>query len=149
MDTGTLTTIFRRTRAEGAWASLRSPVLGLSAGALVALSYGCATGTAGLGEEAGTAELPTGLTMITSAEAECGDSVHIGAGGLADARLGPELFVRPGQNATFRVNESPVHWACIDDDSREFHELECSDDASFVRITRAQDGGEILLECFG
>lgn len=128
---------------------LRTGLLGATVASGLAVLAGCATGAAGLGEQAGTAELPSGLTMLGSVAAECGDSVHIGAGTLADARLGPELFVQPGQNATFRLNETPVNWACIDDDSRDFHMLECEDGASFVRITRATDGGELLLECFG
>ncbi|HMB73365.1 MAG TPA: hypothetical protein VKQ06_07320 [Gammaproteobacteria bacterium] len=123
-----------------------SQVAGLFA---VATLGGCVSGSPGLGEQAGTAELPTGLTLAASSSAECGDSVHIGAGALSEARLGPELFIRPGQNATFRVNETPVNWACIDDDSREFHELQCTEEADYVRITRAADGEELLLECFG
>lgn len=110
---------------------------------------GCVSGSAGLGEQAGTTELPTGLTLTNSSAAECGDSVHIGAGALTEARLGPELFIQPGQNATFRVNETPVNWACIDDDSREFQALQCTEETGYVRITRAADGEELLLECFG
>jgi hypothetical protein len=117
--------------------------------AMAAFAGGCASGAVGLGEEVGTTALPSGLRMLASSEGECGDSVHVGAGSLADARLGPELFVRPGQNATFRVDETPVNWACIDDDSREFHEFDCSDATSHVRITRVADGDELVLECFG
>jgi len=122
---------------------------GAIAAGVLSLTAGCTTGSPGLGEQAGTVSLPSGLTLFASSEAECGDSVHIGAGALTDARLGPELFIQPGQNATFRVSESPVNWACIDGDSREYREFECSDDASYVRLTRALDGEELLLECFG
>ena len=110
---------------------------------------GCATGAVGLGEEAGTTELPSGLRMLASTEGECGDSLQIGAGSVADARLGPELYVEPGQNATYAVSTPPVNWACVDGDSREFHALECSEETSHVRITRVADGDELVLECFG
>lgn len=110
---------------------------------------GCATGAAGLGDEAGTTQLPPGLRLIDSTEGECDDSVHVGAESSADARLGPQLFVEPGQNATFAIRETPVRWACIDDDSQDFHEFRCGAEATYVRFTRATDGGELLLECFG
>lgn len=117
-------------------------------GTLLALA-GCATESVGLGEAAGTVELPVGLTMLDSAEAECGDSVHVGAGNLAETQLGPTLFVAPGQHATFAVEATPVNWACIDDDSQEFHELACADATRYVRVTRATESEELLLECFG
>jgi hypothetical protein len=118
--------------------------------ACMTLLGGCAAvGPAGLGEQAGTTDLPLGLALLDSTASDCDDSVHVGSSSVAGGRLGPQMFVEPGQNAAFRISETTVVWACTDDDSSDFHEISCSEGATHLRVTRAVDGGDLLFECFG
>jgi len=124
-------------------------VWGMMAALVLLILTACTTGTPGLGDQAGTTSLPTGLRMLTASNAECSDSVHVGSGSVANARLGPELFVQPGQNATYQVSGTPVYWACMDGDDADFNQLGCAEETAYVRFTRSQDGEELLLECYG
>jgi hypothetical protein len=118
--------------------------------ALIGLLGGCASmGPVGLGQEAGTTELPLGLALLNSTESDCDDSVHVDSSAVAGGRLGPQVFVEPGENASFRISQTSVVWACTEDDSSDFHQLDCAEGATHLRVTRAVDGGDVLLECFG
>lgn len=119
--------------------------------ALMTALAGCASfgPPSGLGDDAGTTDLPLGLALLDSSDASCDDSVHIGSSSVAGGRLGPEMFVEPGQNASFRITEANVVWACTDDDSSDFNDIACSEAATHLRVTRAVDGGDLLFECFG
>jgi hypothetical protein len=64
-------------------------------------------------------------------------------------RLYDDQFVDPGQNATYRLEDDDVKWACIDRNDRDFDAFECPGRATHVRITRAVAGGALLVECYG
>lgn len=119
----------------------------------LALLAGCATTTPGLGEESGDEILPAGLTLLDSDEEECDGTVQVAEGGMEDDYEGleGESFVEPGENATFELEEDDedIEWACIEDDESDVDEISCPAGATHVRVTRAADGGEVLVECFG
>lgn len=128
-----------------------------SCGFLVALSLlaGCAATTPGLGDEAGNTSLPSGLTLLDSDESECDGTVQVGDEMIEDDGEGlqSELFVEPGENATFELEEGydEIEWACVGGDSSESEvdSMRCPSGATHVRITRATAGGDLLFECYG
>jgi hypothetical protein len=126
-----------------------------SCGSLLALSLlaGCAATTPGLGHQAGTTSLPSGLTLLDSDDGECDGTVQVGGDTIEDDGDGlqAELFVDPGENATFELEEDyeEIEWACVGGDSPEVASMRCPSGATHVRITRATDGGELLFECYG
>ena len=126
-----------------------------SCGLLLALSLlaGCAATTPGLGDQAGTTSLPSGLTLLDSDEGECDGTVQVGGDTIEDDGDGlqAELFVDPGENATFELEEDyeEIEWACVGGDSPEVDSMRCPRGATHVRITRAAAGGELLFECYG
>lgn len=116
----------------------------------LALLAGCATTTPGLGDESGFASL-AGLTLLDSSEQECDGTVQVAEEGFEDDYEGLEggAFVEPGENTVFELDDDDMEWACVDDDDSEVDEIDCPAGATHVRITRADDGGEVLVECFG
>jgi hypothetical protein len=126
-----------------------------SCGLLVSLSLlaGCAATTPGLGDEAGSTSLPSGMALLDSDEGECDGTVHVGEAMIEDEGEGLEAssFVEPGEDATFELEAGieEVEWACVGGDSPEVESMRCPRGATHVRITRAVAGGELLFECYG
>lgn len=123
--------------------------------ALAVLIAGCATTTPGLGDEAGNATLPSGVTLLESDEDECDGALQVsehGIDGEGDG-LADGFFVDAGENATFELDgeDEEIEWACVSDDGEEAEVeiTECPTGATHVRITRATSGGELLVECYG
>lgn len=135
----------------GAPSAGRTGFVGLAgiAAATLLVAGGCATTAGGLGDESGPERLPTGIVFLDSVERECTGTLHVGEDGIVSAELRDEVFVDPGQNATFRVRNNSLDWACIQGDERTFGEATCPRDTSHVRFTRALDGESLLVECFG
>jgi len=127
----------------------------ITCGFLVSLSLlaGCATTTSGLGDQAGTTRLPSGLTLLDSDKGECDSTVQVGDETIEGEGQGleSEFFVEPGENATFALERGydEIQWACVGGDSPEVETTRCPSEATHVRITRAAAGGELLLECYG
>jgi hypothetical protein len=117
------------------------------------LLAGCAVTTPGLGDEAGNTSLPSGLTLLDSDEGQCDGTVQLEDEMIEDEGEGlqAELFVEPGENATFELEEEydEIEWACVGDGSPEVDSMRCPRGATHVRITRAAAGGELLFECYG
>ena len=112
-----------------------------------ALLTGCAlSGTAGLGEEAGATRLPSGLTLLGSETFECGGTVQVVSGVRA---RDSELQIAAGQNATYRVDNGDIGWACLERGSPASDTVRCSAETTHVRITTAAVGRELLFECYG
>jgi hypothetical protein len=126
-----------------------------SCGLLLSLSLfaSCAATTPGLGDEAGSTRLPSGLTLLDSDEGECNGTVQVGDETIEGEGEGlqAEFFVEPGENATFELEGGydEVEWACVGGDSPEVETMRCPRGATHVRITRASAGGELLFECYG
>lgn len=125
-------------------------------GILLSLSLlaGCAmTRTPGLGDEAGNTTLPSGMTLLDSSEGECDGTVQVGDERIEDDDEGLQsaMFVEPGENATFEIEEGyeEIAWACSDEGSSDVESMSCPDGATYVRITRASTGSELLFECYG
>lgn len=126
-------------------------VFGLS----VSLSVlaGCAATAPGLGDEAGSTTLPSGLTLLDSDEASCDGTIQV-ADEMIDTRgdgLESSLYVEAGENATFELEEDydELEWACVGSGSADVDTMRCPEGTSYVRITRASTGGELLFECYG
>jgi len=119
----------------------------------VSLLHGCMTTAPGLGEKAGNATLPSGLTLLDSDQEQCDGTVQIGQATFEDDGDGlqAEFFVEPGQNATFELEdgEEDIAWACTGGGSPEVKRMSCPRGATHVRITRATSGGDLLVECYG
>jgi hypothetical protein len=134
---------------------------------LTVLLGGCAAvNTPGLGEEAGNATLPSGARLLDSEQGECDGMVQVdpdtleGEGESLDDMddgddmddVDSEFFVESGQNATFELDEDgddDVGWTCIGEDGdSDSHTMNCPDGTDYVRVTRADDGDDVLLECF-
>lgn len=115
----------------------------------LALLGACATTASGLGEQAGTTELPTGLKLLDSEKGECTGNVQMDQSSVLHADLGSDLFVNAGQHGTFQVSEGDVRWACVHGSSPNVEELNCPSDTHYVRVTRDEDGDSLLFECFG
>lgn len=124
-------------------------------GLLVPLSLlaACAATAPGLGDEAGSTTLPSGLTLLDSDEGSCNGTVQV-AGEMVEghgAGLEREFYVEPGENATFELGEryDELEWACIGSGSPDVDSMRCPRGTSHLRITRATSGGELLFECYG
>jgi len=108
---------------------------------------GCETiGTAGLGEEVGGTDLPTGLRLLGADDGPCAGTVQLVSGIRADE---DELRIAPGQNVTFRVEAEDVAWACLDERSAASDTMECPAETTHLRVTHAAGGQEVLFECYG
>jgi hypothetical protein len=120
--------------------------------AFVVLGTGCAT-TGTNNDDARTARLPTGITLLESNREQCAGSVAIDDSSIASARRS-DLVISRGQNAVFEVEENDdddieVGWTCVGTADADRERIECPDDTSHVRITRGSTGDEFLLECYG
>jgi hypothetical protein len=120
----------------------------------MALIAGCATTNPGLGDEAGNATLPSGVTLLDSDDGECEGAVQVSEHGIdgEGEGLDDEFYVEAGENATFELDgdDEEIEWACVSDDG-DFDEesMDCPSGATHVRITRASTGDELLVECYG
>ena len=119
--------------------------------AFAVLGAGCATTTTD--EDARTARLPTGVTLLDSDRSQCEGSVAIDEAAVAGSRRA-DLVIQRGQNAVFELDtdadeDVEVDWTCVGSANTERNTLECPDDTSYVRVTRASTGDEFLLECYG
>jgi hypothetical protein len=104
------------------------------------------TRTPGLGEETGATRLPTGLRLLEADDAACLGTVQL----LTGIRAADEaLRIAAGENATFRIEQDEIAWACLDEQSAASETLECPVESTYVRITRGAAGQEILFECYG
>src|SRR5262245_61493880 len=103
-------------------------------------------------EDARTARLPTGVTLLDSKRETCSGPVAIDDRVIAGAR--EDLVVQRGENATFDIDAQDeddnveIRWTCVGDVAAEREAVRCPDDTSHVRITRAT-GNDFLLECYG
>lgn len=113
----------------------------------------CAATAPGLGDEAGSTTLPSGLTLLDSHEGSCDGTVQVASEMIDDGREGlrNQYFVEPGENATFELAEryDEIEWACVGQGSAAVDSMRCPRGTSHVRITRATTGGELLFECYG
>ena len=119
--------------------------------AFVVLGTGCVT--TATNEDARTARLPTGVTLLDSDSNRCSGSVAIDERSIASARRS-DLVIQRGQNATFTVDadaqdDVEIDWTCVGSANAERETAECPDDTSHVRITREATGDDFLLECYG
>ena len=120
--------------------------------AFAMLGAGCATTTT-TDEDARTARLPTGVTLLDSDRSQCEGSVAIDESAVAGSRRA-DLVIQQGQNAVFELDtdaddDVDIDWTCVGSANTERNTLECPDDTSYVRVTRASTGDEFLLECYG
>jgi len=116
------------------------------------LSAGCATTTT-TDEDARAARLPTGVTLLESDRSECAGSVAIDERLVAGARRA-DLVIQPGQNAVFEIDATEdddveIDWTCVGTSATDEETVDCPDETSHVRVTRASTGDELLLECYG
>ena len=120
--------------------------------AFAAFGTGCAT-VSTTNDDAQTARLPTGVTLLESNRERCEGSVAIDETSIVNARRS-DLVISRGQNAVFAVDENAdddveVEWTCVGAADADRETVECPDDTSHVRITRGSTGDEFLLECYG
>jgi hypothetical protein len=120
--------------------------------AFAALGAGCATTTT-TDEDARSARLPTGVTLLESDRSECAGSVAVDEASIASARRS-DLVVQRGQNAVFEIDvddddDVEIDWTCVGTADTNRETVECPDETSHVRITRASTGNEFLFECYG
>jgi hypothetical protein len=120
--------------------------------AFAVFGAGCATTTTS-DEDARTARLPTGVTLLDSDRSRCEGSVAIDETAVAGSRRA-DLVIQRGQNAVFELDtdaddDVEIDWTCVGSANTERNTLECPDDTSYVRVTRASTGDEFLLECYG
>ncbi len=116
------------------------------------LGAGCAATTT-TDEDARSARLPTGVTLLDSDRNECEGSVAIDERSVASARRS-DLVIQRGQNAVIEVeaddnDDVELDWTCVGAADTERNTLSCPDETSHVRVTRASTGDEFLLECYG
>ena len=120
--------------------------------AFAVLGSGCAV-TTSTDDDARSARLPTGVTLLDSDRNECAGSVAIDEGSIASARRS-DLVIQRGQNAVFEIDaddndDVEIEWTCVGASNTDRDTVECPDETSYVRITRASTGNEFLLECYG
>jgi hypothetical protein len=113
---------------------------------------GCAVTTTS-DDDARTARLPTGVTLLESDRNECEGAVAIDESAIANSRRA-DLVVQRGQNATFEVDadgdrDVEIDWTCVGVADADTNTAECPEETTHVRITRASTGDEFLLECYG
>jgi predicted small secreted protein len=114
----------------------------------VSLLAACANTASGLGEDVGTARLPTGLKLLDSEKGMCAGNVQVGQAAVG-AALDERLFVKPGQNGTFEIRDNDLRWACVTGQSPDVETLRCPSATKYVRVTRPGQGNDLLFECYG
>ena len=119
--------------------------------AFAMIAAGCAT-TSENDQDARSARLPTGVTLLDSNREECAGSVAIDDSAIKSARR-EDLVIARGQNATFEIaadndDDVEIQWTCVGAANTERERVECTDDTSWVRVTRAT-GNDFLFECYG
>ena len=120
--------------------------------AVAMLAAGCASISDNDEQDARSARLPTGVTLLDSNREECGGSVAIDDSAIKSSRR-EDLVIARGQNATFEVDadsddDVAIEWTCVGTAKTERERIECPEDTSWVRISRAT-GDDFLLECYG
>ena len=120
--------------------------------AFAVFTAGCATTTTNA-EDARATRLPTGVTLLESDRSECAGSVAIDERFVAGARRA-DLVIQRGQNAVFEIdaeddNDVDIDWTCVGASDTDEETIECPDETSYVRVTRAPNGDEFLFECYG
>jgi hypothetical protein len=121
--------------------------------AFAALTSGCAVfDSENEQQDARSARLPTGVTLLDSSREECAGSVAIDDAVIESTRR-EDLVVQRGQNATFEIDAEPdedveIEWTCVGTADTERETIECPEDTSWLRVTRAA-GDDFLLECYG
>ena len=122
--------------------------------AFAVLTSGCAMfgSETDEGQDARSARLPTGVTLLDSSREECAGSVALDDSVMASARR-EDLVIQRGQNGTFEIDadadeDVEIEWTCVGSANTERETIECPEDTSWVRVTRAA-GNDFLLECYG
>ena len=95
----------------------------------------------------------TGVTLLESDRSECAGSVAIDERLVSGARRA-DLVIQPGQNAVFEIdanddNDVDIDWTCVGTSDTDEETVECPDETSYVRVTRASTGDDFLFECYG
>ena len=108
------------------------------------IASGC-TLMAESGDDTQSASLPTGVTLLESDNNECAGAVAIDEDSIAGSR---------GENAVFEIEVAEgdavdIDWICVGVADADEETVECPDDTSHIRITRALTEDEFLLECYG
>ena len=123
--------------------------------AFAVLGAGCATTTTD--DDARTARLPTGVTLLESDRNECAGSVAIDESAVALGQR-TDLVIQRGQNAIVEIaddaadgadDDVEIEWTCVGEVDTDRDAVECPEETSHVRITREATGDEFLLECYG
>jgi len=120
--------------------------------ACAALAAGCASTSDKDAPDARSARLPTGVTLLDSNREDCAGSVAIDDSVIASARR-EDLVIQRGQSATVELDakaddDVEIDWTCVGTAKTEREKIECPEDTSWVRVTRAA-GDDFLLECYG
>lgn len=113
------------------------------------LLAGCAVQTAGLGNETGPDSVPKGSALLDSDETGCDGIVRVADTSVANRGNRDDYYIDPGENATYRLERGPVEWTCVGRETHDYGRHACPRGASHVRFTRAAEGDDLLLECFG
>jgi hypothetical protein len=119
--------------------------------AFAVLGAGCVT--TATNEDARSARLPTGVTLLESDSNRCAGAVSIDERSIASARRS-DLVIQRGQNATFTIDaddddDVEIDWTCVGSATADRETAECPDDTTHVRITRDSTDDDFLLECYG
>jgi len=117
---------------------------------IAVLAAGCAT--VSTDDDARNARLPTGVTLLESDRNDCAGAIAIDERVVANAGRA-DLVVQRGQNATFEIDadddDVEIEWTCVGSADTDRNSVECPEETSHVRVTRATTGDEFLLECYG
>ena len=114
-----------------------------------ALAVGCVVTTTD--EDAASARLPTGVTLLESDRADCAGPIAIDEDSIQNS-ANDDFVVQAGQNATYEIDaddDVEIEWSCVGAADVEEQSIECPAGTSHLRITRASTGDEFLVECFG
>jgi hypothetical protein len=121
--------------------------------AFAMLTSGCAVFDSDTNEQdARSARLPTGVTLLDSSREECAGSVAIDDSVVEGARR-EDLVIQRGQNATYEIDadageDVEIEWTCVGTADTQRETIECPEETSWLRVTRAT-GDDFLLECYG
>lgn len=119
--------------------------------ACAVLGAGCAT--VSTDDDASGARLPTGVTLLESDRNDCAGAIAVDESVIANAGRA-DLVVQGGQNATFEIDaddndDVEIEWTCVGAADTDRNSVDCPEETSHVRVTRATTGSEFLLECYG